>query len=50
MTNGPHRHICSICLEAFYCLILVECYIDEAYAVCNEQACIDKWEAEHDAD
>ena len=50
MTNGPHQHTCSICHAPFHCRILVECWIEERYAVCFKQACIDKWEAEHDAD
>lgn len=45
MTNGSHTHTCSICHELFYCRILVECFIEDRYAVCDKQACINQWEA-----
>lgn len=45
MTNGPHHHTCSICHQEFWCRILMECYVEDIYAVCNKQACNDQWNA-----
>ena len=44
MTNGPHKHTCSICHAPFYCTILMECFIVEAYAVCFKPECVVEWE------
>ena len=45
MTNGSHQHTCIYCEQPFYCRILVECFMEPAYAVCDKPACIMKWES-----
>lgn len=45
MTNGSHEHTCVICGTVFRCRILVQCFVEDQYAVCDRQACITAWEA-----
>ena len=44
MTNKPHKHVCSICNAEFWCAILMECFIEDQYAVCFKPECVVQWE------
>ena len=44
MINGFHKHTCSICRQEFKCLVLVACFIEDRYAVCDRPECIIEWD------
>lgn len=44
MTNGFHKHTCSICKAPFTCQIISHCFIEDRYAVCSRPECEAEWE------
>ena len=45
MTNGPHRHTCVVCGSLFWCGILMECFFEAPYTVCDKPACVETWDS-----
>ncbi len=44
MTNGAHQHTCIYCEQPFWCRILVACFFEDRYTVCDKPACVEAWE------
>lgn len=42
--RAVHIHVCHICSEPFDCTNGDDCVIEDQYAVCFMQACIDEFE------
>jgi len=47
MTNGHHQHTCAICGCSFWCCIVVVCFYEASYNVCDKPACIEAWDTNY---
>lgn len=48
MQNGIHKHNCHICDEDYECQAVTHCNIEDKYAVCYSEACINFFESENE--
>ena len=44
LINGPHKHTCIVCHRIFHCRVLIKCFIEDRYAVCDKPKCVAEWE------